>query len=289
MRGGRCPRAPWPLKHPQVLRQTIHNMSSTITSTSDIPPCFPPHRRTPPTHPCVPTPAHPASMQRILRTLLLASLVLAAAASPISNRKLLLVGCDHGNVCTQNHVYNGCLFTNNVEVLCTTGNSGKTKVTKCPAGTVCDVAALKCVPEEPAGPCDNRPDGCYHFSHHDGMCVNGQQSLCPNSGSCNADGSACEAPQPAGPCDNRPDGCYHFSHHDGMCLNGQQSLCPNSGSCNADGTACEGQEDPNAKCEGKRNGCFTGHKGDYVCKDGKATTCPSGTRCSSASLDATCV
>ena len=227
-------------------------------------------------------------MHRLLHSLLLAALALAVAASPSNSRKLL-----HNNPCKQLGI-NGCVKAWSSDYVCRRTPSGKMQAIKCLTGTICDVATLTCIneePEEPAGPCDDRADGCYHFSHHDGMCINGQQSLCPNSGRCNADGTACEQPEePAGPCDDRADGCYHFSHHDGMCINGQQSLCPNSGRCNADGTACERpDEGSNAKCEGKRDGCYTGHQGDYACRDGIALDCPTGTRCSSAATDATCV
>lgn len=138
-------------------------------------------------------------MQRIVRTLLLAALALAVAASP--SRKMLQdqVGChphDKDNVCTQAHVSDGCLTMHGTQYVCTTNKSGKTLATECTGGKVCDPNKLQCVREKPDHPtdmCEGLRDGCHQFvdevagqsiNHYDGMCANGHLTRCPNRSHC---------------------------------------------------------------------------------------------------------
>lgn len=186
--------------------------------------------------PCTPPlPAHPAPMHRLLHILLLAALALVVAASPSNSRKLL-----HANPCKQLAI-NGCVKAWGSDYVCQRTASGKVQAIKCLTGNICDVATLTCVdeePEEPAGPCADRADGCYHFSHHDGMCINGQQSLCPNSGRCNADGTACERPDEGSNamCEGKRDGCYTGHQGDYACRDGIALDCPTGTRCSSAAT-----------------------------------------------------
>lgn len=97
--------------------------------------------------------------------------------------------------------------------------------------------------------------GCYHGSHHDYTCSNGEETLCLGT-YCDASGSYCEQPQPKGPCDGKRDGEHAAARavHAVVCTS--RSWRPLATPCTA--LACSSNKPPRLLNTGAQYGPNTG-------------------------------